>query len=538
MNKSERFRALLQRGYFPEELPPPFHTRDLAKFRTIIAKSWTSLPTYKRSVPELFSFPRVGRARRNLALVNPVAQFHTAKAVADNWVAISKRLNTASLHVVSTNIEQGSRAIPPPDFSLIATRRREIGASYYYELVSDFSRFYGTLYTHVIPWALHGKDWCKSNLYSPAYQGSLGAALDKCIRKGQDDQTLGIPVGPDTSRILSELVAAAIDEQLASLCSIKPNQALRFVDDYHVGTDTLGDAERVLACLTKAARKYEVELNSDKTVIQHAKARLSPLWPMELQQHQFETGAASQGRSLEHYFDKAFSLAAAAPSENVLAYALKRIRGLKIFPDNWRLFETYILQAARTNPTVLSIVVQLLVNYKYEGFALRLELASKLAEDTIAAGALNGHHAEVAWALFLCKGLRIKLTQAGANHVSQMESSVCALVALDLEQRKLIDGVLDRSLWLKSMNENGLYSSMWLLAYEADLKGWIKMGTAYVEADAHFKELKAHQVSFYDVKTNVPYIHKKKPKVAPPPLTLPPAIIEPDWDEFIDAGYF
>lgn len=54
---------------------------------------------------------------------------------------------------------------------------------------TDINQFYGSIYTHSIPWALHGKATAKANR-SPAL---LGNALDECVRNAQDGQTIGVP---------------------------------------------------------------------------------------------------------------------------------------------------------------------------------------------------------------------------------------------------------------------------------------------------------------------------------------------------------
>ncbi len=65
---------------------------------------------------------------------------------------------------------------------------------------TDLSRFYQTIYTHSLPWAIHGKAQAKENKENGLY----GNKLDSCVRNTQDQQTIGLPVGPDTSFILSE----------------------------------------------------------------------------------------------------------------------------------------------------------------------------------------------------------------------------------------------------------------------------------------------------------------------------------------------
>ena len=114
--------------------------------------------------------------------------------------------------------------------------------------------FYQNLYTHAIPWALHGKAWCKINLNNkPVYEATLGARLDKAIRKGQDNQTIEIPVGPDTSRIVSEIIGVALDQKIQQEQGLDPSRAFRYVDDWYMGFDSAGEAEGVIATVASAS---------------------------------------------------------------------------------------------------------------------------------------------------------------------------------------------------------------------------------------------------------------------------------------------
>ena len=67
-----------------------------------------------------------------------------------------------------------------------------------------------------------------------------------------------------------------------------------------------------------------------------------------------------QARSIEHYFMKAFNSSAAFPDKNVLDYAIKRTKGLLVAQKNWHIYESFVLKAARANPTVIPAVVQIL----------------------------------------------------------------------------------------------------------------------------------------------------------------------------------
>ena len=523
MPRSPRFKLLLQHGYFPVELPPPYHTRDLARFRNSIASKWSKLPnSYPATVQENYTIPRPSQLRRNLALVNPISQVHLSQLIAANWIEIRKHFRKPQYSFEVPRIELAKdRAIAPPDFDLFNLKRMEVSSDFEYALSSDISRFYGTLYTHAIAWALHGKSWCKTNLHKPAYKNSLGNRLDTAIRKGQDNQSVGIPVGPDTSRIISELVGVSIDSLAQHKLKLEPTQAYRQIDDWFIGFDSLGEAESAVAHLAAACHEFEMELNAEKTRTFHAASSVPDVWPEELRRFSFGTNAHRQRKSIEHYFVRSFNYADEYTSQNVLDFAIKRTRTIRVFTDNWETYEMYLLKAGRSSPMVIPSIVQVFASYNRDGYPINKGKVQKFVEDILEKHSPVAHHQEVSWSLFLAKALGLKLSRSAVISISNMNSSVCALLALDLEARGQIRGRLDKSSWSRSMSSDGLRSSMWLLAYEADLKGWLR-GTAsgYVEADPYFKELKTRRVSFYDEQRNVVHISKVGPARVRVPFTF------------------
>lgn len=521
MTKDERLLALLGRGYFPDELPPPFNTASFAKYRRAVGKAWAAAqPHYPKTVPEVFSIPRAKKVRRDLSIVNPIAEYHVSKLIADNWVELRKHMKTCNFAPALLEISSDDqRAVPTPDFRLINLRQAEISASYDNLLIADISRFYGTLYTHAIPWALHTKSWAKLHLNSAPYNASLGAKLDVAVRKGNDNQTIGIPVGPDSSRILSEIVAVAVDAEIRSKLNIPASSVLRNVDDWYIGFDTAGQADDAIATIATACRTYQLEIHPDKTRSAHAGTMTEAVWPTMLRQARFRKIAFDQAQDIEHFFALVFDYARDNPTQNVLDFAIKRTMSAKVHPDNWHRYETYLLKAVRANSTTLPAVVQIFASYNAMNYPLGTGRIAKLIRDLVRRFAPTGGHAEVAWALFLAKALKVHLKAADLGPVLGLESSVCALITLDLRSVGLITEALDTSIWQQSMNDAGLQSSNWLLSYEANIKGWLPFGEAnYVDAHPYFGVLKKYGISFYDVKKNVKHIKARKPKGVSPAL--------------------
>ena len=500
----------MERGYFPDELPPPFVTETFARYRNSIHRDWSALNQPPKTQFEVYSYPRVGRRRRKLAVVNPISQLLLSKKIADDWVQIKRFLGSSKVSLDTPLLyEDASRAVPKPDFGLIGLKRIDAEARYKHILVSDISRFYGTIYTHTLPWALHTKAFCKTNLNNPAVMNSLlGNSLDVLVRKGQDNQTIGIPIGPDTSRILAEIIAVGVERQFSDLSGFSDERVFRYVDDWFLGFDSAGEAEDAISLLSKACSEYELELNDQKTVIVDPVDPIDELWPSELREHRFRRSRAAQAQDIRHYFTKAFHYAAEKREQNVLDFALKRIRSVRIDRENAPLFESYVVRAARVNPTSFPTAAQILINMRFLGLPISTERVKKLIFDTISTDSVVGRHGELSWALFLAKGLGIRIPSRIIEPVLSLESSVCALITLDLERLGLINGRIDKSFWQTFMTSDALTGNMWLLAYEADKKGWLPSPHNHVQTHDYFRPLKRRGIFFYDENRNVPTLQR------------------------------
>ena len=506
MNKSERFKVLLERGFFPAELPPPFVTETFAKFRNSIHRDWMALNQPPKTRFEVYSYPRVGSQRRKLAIVNPISQLFLTKKIADNCIEIRRFLESSKITLDSPILyENSNRAIPKPDSNLISLKRTDVEARYERILISDLSRFYGTIYTHTLPWAVHGKAHCKANINNPAVMNALlGTSLDALVRKGQDNQTIGIPIGPDTSRILAEIIAIGVEREFNRRSGFSDGRVFRYVDDWFLEFDGAGKAEDAVSLLSKACSDYELELNHEKISVVDPIDPVDELWPADLREHVFRNTASEQAQDIRHYFTKAFCYASKDRGQNVLDFAVKRIRSVGIPSENAALFESYVVRAARVNPTSFPTAAQILINLKYQGMPLSNERIEKLIFDTIAKSVLVGRYGELSWALFLAKGLRISIPSAVIEPILGIESSVCALLTLDLNNLGLINGPIDTTFWQSFMNSDSLCSNMWLLSYEADSKGWLPSPHNHVALHPFFAPLKRKEVFFYDTRKNVP----------------------------------
>lgn len=518
LTPSQRLNRLLSAGYFPPELPPPFVTRSLARYRTSLERAWglakaggQSAYEMFQSRPEPYSLPRSGHARRRSVIVNPINHFRLSRLLAFEWAEIRRHISTSTISEFRPLFDSnGPRSIFDLDWQLVDRRIAEILAEYNRAFKTDIARFYASIYTHSIAWALYNKSYVKQHKSTGMFKNSLGNRLDLEVRKGQENQSIGIPIGPDTSRILSEIIGVGLERELAERLRQLPRRTVRYVDDMIIGFDDDESEDKIAAALEAAMSHYELDINVSKTKILGVDDDETPHWITELRACQVGGAVARQRSDLERFFRLALSFASAGDRDAVLKWATKRARSFKVADENYPFLCDNLLRMGRKAPACLPAIVQAFVEANREGRPLPRTRIEKFIFDTIQMHAPVGHSFEVSWVLFLAKGLRIELKKTDLSDVFKLESSVCALICMDLNRRGLIAGGIDESSWSPYASANGLSSPMWLLSYEAAQKQWWGHGApTYARDDPLFGPMIERHVSFYDDTRNVTPLRKE-----------------------------
>jgi reverse transcriptase-like protein len=460
----------------------------------------------------MYSLARGGLFRRPLSICNPLHYFLLCKEMMDNWASINPRVAGTSLAATAPEFKTTGRAIDgrcPQGAREDLAQNTRLGRRYV--LQTDISRFYESIYTHSIAWALHTKPIAKANRKLTL----LGNKIDFWVRMGQDQQTVGIPIGPDTSLVLAELIMQRCDEEL--IAKLHGLRGHRFIDDYELGFNTRTEAEDAFHILDMCLSQFELALNPRKTQVLELPLPLEATWVKELKQFTFSrTSQSGQAADLTNYFSKAYSLHSSNPGESVLQFAVAKMRGMTIDPANWALFQKLLLLCVIPEPASFPYVLEQIIVRKNAGAAPILPELEEIANILIVSHAKLRHSSEVANAAWACLALGLQLHEQTVDLISQCDDPVVALLALDCEENALVSKPLEKTLWSSYMTRAALYGEHWLLAYEANVKGWLPSagGTDHVAADANFGFLKANGVSFYDTSL-----------AAPPPAA--PAAIAP-----------
>jgi hypothetical protein len=443
---------------------------------------------------------RPGTFSRRLSIPNPVAQYRLSAEVAASWTPISAHIGLSPLTLTAL-VDDASkgRALAPagsPDLMDDRAFERGIGG---FQLTTDISQCYPSIYTHSLPWALHTKAIAKLNRADPSY---LGNRLDRWARISQSDQTIGIPVGPDTSHVLAEIILSSCDQELMQ--ALPKTRGYRYYDDYELYFVTRQEADRALSKLEAVLAGYQLSLNSRKTSVLPLPQPMDERWLRRLRRIDLRSKPALEKSDLGLLFDEAIDFAAEFPDRHVLSYALGRFAfrleedKVLVHPDNWTYFQRLLLQAVQAEPTAISKVYYLLAWGKERGLQLDKGTLSTALSSIVQQYAFRGESSEVAWILWTALDLGLFIGAKAGAAIALLDDDIVAILSLAAADRRRLSRSVDTSRWSAWLTGPELEGEHWLAAYEAVVAGWLKPPTGnYIAANAAFQHLRSNNVRFY-----------------------------------------
>lgn len=504
------YNEILEKGYFAKELPPPFQTKIFANKLTEIKVAWEIIENTKKKALKLekdafkekfreskwviYSIPKVGFSRRLLGIPNPFHQSILAASIADNWTKIEKIFDKSTI-TTSKPIHDtgGNRALK--SITSFGDFKRECLVNSFdklFEVKTDISRYYGTIYTHIIPWIIHTKTVAKSKRTDASLLGNL---LDKNLRDCNSGQTLGIPIGPDTSLVIAEIIGCTLDKMIQDKfkTSVK---GFRYIDDYYIYCRNQADAEEVFKYIQSVFAEFQLDINEEKTKISKSPFPFETHWSIELGSFTFRKHPQSQQTDIERFISVAFKNAKNYPKDSVLNFAVSILKNIQLFDESWKLYQSVILKIGLTEPVTLPVVAQILVSHRRKVEKIKVK---SVIENIIKEHTRKGHHFEVAWALWICKEFKIKLRDEFAELVFNSNDVISILIALDLKKSGFINSNVSTLALESDLTTESLMTEKWLLTYEAIRHDWVpdaKINT--LKNNEYFDILRSCNVRFYD----------------------------------------
>lgn len=132
----------------------------------------------------------------------------------------------------------------------------------------DISKCFDSIYTHSITWALKTKVFSKNH---KNIDNTLGNVFDKAMQSCNFNETAGIVIGPEVSRIFAEIIFQEIDKNIetkinsAALIHGVHYDIRRYVDDILVFTLDKNHIEVITPIIEDCLNEYNFSLNEGKT---------------------------------------------------------------------------------------------------------------------------------------------------------------------------------------------------------------------------------------------------------------------------------
>ncbi|WP_454841534.1 antiviral reverse transcriptase Drt3b [Pseudomonas hormoni] len=159
----------------------------------------------------------------------------------------------------------------------------------------DISGCFDSVYTHSLPWAVYGKDYSKTHM--TPLKSSFAGKFDSLMQRVNYNETNGILIGPEVSRIFAEIILQSVDIEVSAKLFEKgwePDKDFkiyRYVDDYFVFYNNEECCFQAKMLLQEVLKRFKLSLNKGKeetiirpmiTPISIAKKRISDLFDRSL----------------------------------------------------------------------------------------------------------------------------------------------------------------------------------------------------------------------------------------------------------------
>lgn len=218
-------------------------------------------------------------AWRQFELIHPAIYISLVNTLceSDNWKKIQDRfkkyesgiVESCSAPVMSLDNESDTAKQIISWWKRIEQRSIEYSLRFSHILHTDVTDCYGSLYTHSIAWAIHGKKEAKEKRRDSSL---LGNKIDSHIRVSRNGQTNGISQGSILMDFIAEIVLGYVDEQISTIISSSIGQnrnyrILRYRDDYRIFADSDELIEEILKIISCELRDVGMRLNISKTFI-------------------------------------------------------------------------------------------------------------------------------------------------------------------------------------------------------------------------------------------------------------------------------
>ena len=488
---------LLRKGYFPENLPPAFSSGLIADyFQTHVPNGYLSRG--KNAVRAAsYNASKRGMTRRVFSAVHPVSAHDTAHFIDTRWQAITEFFarNPHSFSVPEI-IEGVDRALVIKSHAALEEEKLNRLAHYRFVACTDVARYFHSIYTHALSWAFHGKAAAKADINSSSAKVFFNRA-DQLVRFGQDNQTIGLPVGPDSSRVFAEIVGTAIDLKFQERTDGLDCSMIRHVDDVWIGANTHADAERALWRYREAIREFELDINENKTRILSEHFRFTDDWPLELiEKLEFAYDGARPGERLRGVFEHGFSMAVRNNDDAILKFLIRKLDQYELTHEHWASVEPFLKRTAVHFGHVIDYVARIIVWRQLSREDLDIGSWTPILLNLLLHHGRLGNDSEVCWTLYACIHLRVQIDDATVQNILRNCGALSLCAVLNCADLLLV-GLGAFGVAAERLRSETARGPLWPVILEWHARGWPERAAITIDQDT-IADMAREEVTIFD----------------------------------------
>jgi hypothetical protein len=138
---------------------------------------------------------------------------------------------------------------------------------YLHCFICDISKCFYNIYTHTISWAIKTQEIAKENIKVNSFDSNF----DQLMQRSNYNETHGIVVGPEISRIFAEIILQKIDDNIIkelqgdNYVFDRDYTIRRYVDDYYIYYNDESIFHIIYTTLQKCLLEYKLTINESKS---------------------------------------------------------------------------------------------------------------------------------------------------------------------------------------------------------------------------------------------------------------------------------
>lgn len=458
--------GLLGEGLFADKLPPVFTSRPFCDWCK--ANSFASDPHFPtKGTPYVTTeCMRNTNVPRVMGIPNPFTYDYLCSYLRDNWSDIKdyfkvhtpcqgykvsqlhprRMRNTAALFRMTYHSPDESFNPLVPDL-MMGSR---------YEIHTDISTFFPSVYSHSIVWALKSKQWAKAN---KGKREEWPNQLDHRVQMIKYDETNGLLIGPHVSNLLSEIILARVDERL---CANGKWKFIRCIDDCTCFARSKEDAERFVVEQAAELKEYGLTLNAKKTNIREMPIPSGEHWRRALTDYfshledQMELGA------VRACVDFLLELLKETGNTAVISYAMAFLAKRHLTEPARLYYVKIMLHLASVYPYLYRYLDERL----FQPFGVENELLRPFFSQMLRHGLESKNYEEASYALYFSVRYGVRIEQYDSGLIIKTKDCVLLCMALIYTRDWRLDETTLHDFALE-LQKKGMFWEYWVFVYEA-----------------------------------------------------------------------